>query len=136
MGFGCVLRDEHGSFMAAKGIPWNGVYESSVAEAMAVREALSWVKGKGIDYVQVETDALKVVLAFQKQASYSSFDLLLNDVKELMSCFTHIEFSFAKRSANRAGHLLARESVSLSDCEEWSSSPPLCIFTVLVLDLH
>nr|GMC66454.1 protein LIKE COV 2-like [Ipomoea batatas] len=52
MGFGWVLRDEYGLFVAAGSIPGNGVFTPREVEAMAVREALSWIKDHG--YSQVE----------------------------------------------------------------------------------
>lgn len=61
MGFGFVLRDENASFIAAKEVPWEGFFSPSEAEAIAVREALKWIKVLHLDQVQVETDCLKVV---------------------------------------------------------------------------
>nr|GMC67927.1 uncharacterized protein LOC109167502 [Ipomoea batatas] len=56
---GWVLRDDKGKFIAAMSVPGNGVFTPSEAEGMAIREALSWLKEKGITKVQVETDALQ-----------------------------------------------------------------------------
>ncbi|XP_031120357.1 uncharacterized protein LOC116023495 [Ipomoea triloba] len=61
MGLGWVLRDDQGNFIAAIGIPGKGVFTPSEAEGMAVREALSWLKVKGITKVHIETDALQVI---------------------------------------------------------------------------
>jgi len=44
MGFGPVLRNDMGRFVAARGMPWRGAFTPREAEVVAVREALSWIK--------------------------------------------------------------------------------------------
>lgn len=46
MGFGWVLRDEEGVFKAAVSKVWRGAFLSREAEAVAIRETLSWIKAK------------------------------------------------------------------------------------------
>lgn len=48
MGFGSILRDDNGDFVAAKGIQWTSIFSPKEAEAVAVREALSWLKQNNI----------------------------------------------------------------------------------------
>ncbi|XP_019152214.1 PREDICTED: uncharacterized protein LOC109149045 [Ipomoea nil] len=135
MGLGWVLRDHHGSFLSAVSQPWTGTYSPREAEAVAIREALSWSKQHSIEYLHVETDSLLVVQGLSSPGSVTSFDLLLVDVKDSLSAFAHCCISFAKRSANRTAHLLARESVSLSERKEWTSVPPSFICNALSYDL-
>ncbi|XP_031127561.1 uncharacterized protein LOC116029654 [Ipomoea triloba] len=57
MGFGWVVRGGEGEVV---GVGWRlvrGVFSVREAEAVGVREVLSWVKGKGWERVIVETDA-------------------------------------------------------------------------------
>ncbi|XP_031127549.1 uncharacterized protein LOC116029641 [Ipomoea triloba] len=61
MGFGCVLRNDQGHFVAARGSQWSGAYNSREAEAVAIRESLSWVKSHDFDNIIIETDSLQVV---------------------------------------------------------------------------
>lgn len=61
MGFGCVLRNDLGQFIAAKGAYWMGSFTSREAEAVAIRETLSWLKSHNFDNIHVETDSLQVV---------------------------------------------------------------------------
>lgn len=136
MGFGWVLRDDHGTFKAAKCTPWKGVYSPKEAEAIAVREALSWLKAHNYDKVTVEIDALLVLQGLHTAGNVSYFDLLLLDVKDTLSLFSHVSISFVKRSANRIAHLLAGESVSLSDCKEWLYHPPNFICNALFSDMN
>ncbi|XP_019161452.1 PREDICTED: uncharacterized protein LOC109158087 [Ipomoea nil] len=37
MGLGCVLRNDRGQFVAARGVQWKGVYSSKEAEAVAIK---------------------------------------------------------------------------------------------------
>nr|GMD20329.1 uncharacterized protein LOC109155154 [Ipomoea batatas] len=125
IGLGFILRNDNGGFVAAKEKMWQGLYNAKEAEALAVREALSWIKELNIDHVQVETDALLVIQGLQKNSCISSFDLILEDIHKLASHFRCISFMFAKRSANSTAHLLAREAVFKVDCIVWATTPPL-----------
>ncbi|XP_019182145.1 PREDICTED: serine/threonine-protein phosphatase 7 long form homolog [Ipomoea nil] len=49
----------------------------------------------------------------------------MTDVKEIASKLHDVIFYFARRSANRAAHAIARQAVSVPDCEEWNDHPPL-----------
>ncbi|KAK9160831.1 hypothetical protein Syun_007172 [Stephania yunnanensis] len=55
--YGVVLLDDLGTSIAAMGGKVIGVVERREVEAIGVREALSWVKGRGINGVFIETDA-------------------------------------------------------------------------------
>lgn len=59
-GFGWIVRDDKGSFIAAKCLSVRGTYQPKEAEAIAVSEALSWLKTTNMDKVQLETDSLLV----------------------------------------------------------------------------
>lgn len=58
MGSGNVLCNESGNFIATRAIPWKGIYTLKEAESLAVSEALSWIKIKSFDFVQVKTDLI------------------------------------------------------------------------------
>lgn len=134
-GFGWVLRDDHGEFKNAKSGVWNGLFNPKEAEAMAIREALSWLKFHRRESVQIETDALQVVHGLDVENGSSSYDLILLDIKDMLKQLSNVSISFAKRSANRVAHMLARGSFSMSDCMEWTLVPPTFICNDLVLDL-
>nr|GMD46977.1 uncharacterized protein LOC109155085 [Ipomoea batatas]GMD46978.1 uncharacterized protein LOC109155085 [Ipomoea batatas] len=80
MGFGCVLRNNHGSFVAACGLRWRGIYNAKEAEAIAIRESLSWLKSNNFDNINVETDSLLVVQGLKSTLGDSSFHLILADM--------------------------------------------------------
>lgn len=71
--FGCVLRNDQGQFVAGYGGFWPGIVEPKVAEALAFKEALSWLKRRGISCVYIELDSLNVVQAFDSKTRDSSY---------------------------------------------------------------
>ncbi|XP_031106841.1 uncharacterized protein LOC116011420 [Ipomoea triloba] len=106
MGLGWVLRDDGGRFLAAKGLRVEGTYEVKVAEAICVREALSWLKGTGMGDVDVEMDSQLVYYALCSSSFNSAFGFIVDDVKEVASTIDGVHFYFVKRSANHAATLL------------------------------
>ncbi|XP_031130585.1 uncharacterized protein LOC116032236 [Ipomoea triloba] len=88
MGFGCVVRDDLGHFVAARGSHWRGYYSSKEVEAVAIRESLSWLKTLNIDKVIIETDSLQVTQGLNSNLGDSSFHVVLSEIKNLMSMFT------------------------------------------------
>ncbi|KAL8521752.1 hypothetical protein ACS0TY_012047 [Phlomoides rotata] len=61
MGFGMILRDEEGEFVAARTIVLVGCVTVDVGEAMGFYEALLWLKDLGIENVIVEGDVKLIV---------------------------------------------------------------------------
>lgn len=135
MGLGWVLRDADGLFVAARAVPVRGTYLLKEAEALSVREALSWLKAMEIDNVDVEMDAQQVYHAIHGDHLNSSFGSIVGDIKEAATLFGSVSFQFVNRSANRVTYAIAREAVSLSDCEDWHVNPPLIVYELLSLDL-
>lgn len=68
--------------------------------------------------IQVESDSLQIIQGIKSSQSNSSFDLIIDDIKELESNFFNICFMFVKRYANKATNLIARSVLFKSDCTE------------------
>lgn len=134
-GFGCVIRNDKGEFLAAREQKWHGCFNSKVAEAISIREALRWLKEKKIDNILVETDALLVIKGLKVLDLNSSFSLILEDIRKLANDFLCISFSYVKRSANMVAHKLAREAMFIADCREWSGVAPPLISDVILSDI-
>nr|GLL41515.1 uncharacterized protein LOC109155154 [Ipomoea trifida] len=60
-------------------------------------------------------DALLVVEGIKNSNGCSSFDLIMSDIRVLANNFRSLSFVFAKRSANKAAHLLARDALLIAD---------------------
>ncbi|XP_019181631.1 PREDICTED: uncharacterized protein LOC109176680 [Ipomoea nil] len=110
MGMGWIIRDEMGVLMAAKSSTYSGYFDVKEAETVSIREALSWVKALGYGDIDVETDSQIVFYALSSTSYNSPFSLIIDDVKEGASPIRDLVFRFARRSANRAAHALAREA--------------------------
>lgn len=88
-----------------------GSVSPAVAEAMSVKEALSWLKKKRWTAVILETDCLSVVQALRGNVHMPSyFGAVIEDCRRLMANTSNIVLRFIKRSANKAAHSLARAS--------------------------
>lgn len=137
MGFGYIIRDDAGNFVAARCSKLQGYYLPKEAEAIAVLEALSWLKSNTMDKCILESDCLQVVQALKSMASddISYFDLIISDIKDACNHFSDISIMFSRRSVNRVAHELAREALSRSDSAEWFATPPAFICNTLLLDI-
>lgn len=81
--YGCNLRDSSGSFVAGRGGQLLGALDSRVAEALAFREALSWLKNLKKQNVYVELDNLDVVEAVRSKTKDDSyFGAIITDCLE------------------------------------------------------
>lgn len=68
------------------------------AEALGIREALSWLKDVGVQGVIVEMDAKEVFDALHGVAEESYFDLI-DDIKVIAAIIHDLHFSVVKRYA-------------------------------------
>ncbi|VFQ81500.1 unnamed protein product [Cuscuta campestris] len=126
VGLGFIVRDYEGRFVAAKSIKCRGSFGPREAEAIAVKEALSWIKSKGWKQVLVETDCKEVVDSLNSTImDWSYFNSIIEDCKRLqMLCAGDLNFCFTPRSGNEAAHLLARSSCNDDVVGEWFDTPP------------
>ncbi|XP_075521064.1 uncharacterized protein LOC142554262 [Primulina tabacum] len=78
-GMGMVLRDSMGSFISARTNAIPGLVEIKEAEAMAFKEALSWVDDMGIQEVTFGSDSKVVIDAFNsRREDDSEFGILIS----------------------------------------------------------
>ncbi|XP_030478363.2 uncharacterized protein LOC115695438 [Cannabis sativa] len=104
-GLGMVTCDASGLLIQGRTKLLSGMVELIVAEAIGVREVLSWIKDSGWSNVHVETDCLSVVQAIQGSLSMISlFGLVIQDCKNLLASLYNVYISFVKRSANVVVH--------------------------------
>lgn len=145
-GIGCVLRNHLGEFIAAGQNVFLGLEDPSLAEAMAVREALSWVKNLSLCNVLFESDALLVVKALNESSKDISYFgqviddcrsanqvVMLSSILQEGQCFS---ICHVRRSANQVAHSLAKAAGSLSDLRVWADVVPHFISDVLLSDMQ
>ncbi|KAH9686510.1 putative reverse transcriptase/RNA-dependent DNA polymerase [Citrus sinensis] len=123
--FGGVIRDSGGCFVAAKCQSFSGLFRPPEAEALAVREALSWIKNLQLPKVIIEIDCLSVYSALvSHDYSPNGFGLIIADCQALAQLVGEVRFSFVRRSANVTAHNVARVGGSISGLGDWRDVPP------------
>ncbi|KAH9726542.1 reverse transcriptase domain-containing protein [Citrus sinensis] len=130
--YGGVIRNSDGIFVTACCTCVLGSYGARDAEALGVREILSWIKQRQLSCVVVEMDCFQVFKALTENYSCpNGYGLILDDCRALVKSIRDIEFSFVRRSANTTAHVAARVGGSLSGFGEWSHVPPPWLLTSL-----
>ncbi|XP_073136782.1 uncharacterized protein [Henckelia pumila] len=98
--YGCIIRDHHGVVLAAFQGRINGNQDPTIAEVLAIREALSWLKNFHFSSIIVKFDSLVTIEAHNNAAiDRSSFGFLVEDCKLLVQGVSSCSFVFIRRSA-------------------------------------
>jgi ribonuclease HI len=135
-GSGAVIRDSCGQFIAALQQINVRVSSAREAEAMTIREALSWIKERNMSNVIIESDSQLCVTACNSSGeNLSLFGLFILDCKSLLKDIANSSVRFARRSANSVDHLLAMRASSLTGRTVWEPVPPPWILNELAHDL-
>ena len=116
--FSILARDHEGNMVEDKACCKQGSIAPELAEAIGVREALSWIKSKNWPHVIIETDCLVVVQAIRSSyVSLSYFGIVIDECKQHLSDLRgrRVILNFVKRSVNAVAHFLARSTSSLAD---------------------
>lgn len=119
VGVGCVIRDDQGQFLRARSSIVRRRGHAREADAISLREALSWVKDWRTTKCIFDSDVKLLVDALHGQRGKSIFDTIVEDCQELVKHFQEVLFVFVNRSANMVAHLLAQEAYSSSGPQEW-----------------
>lgn len=135
VGWGAVIRDHNGAFLATICKKVEGAWRPREAEAMAIKEALSWIIKLQYQKCIVETDARTLVQACKRDPEESFFGTIVGDCTRLLKHINEVLIQFAFRSANSVAHNLARAAYSMSDNGEWFVTPPEFLSHVLELDI-
>ncbi|XP_074374595.1 uncharacterized protein LOC141715006 [Apium graveolens] len=115
-GFGLVARDHLGGLIKAKSVLRKWVSSPETAEAMAVKEALSWIKQEGWSQVELESDSLVTVQAIRSSmVMRSAFGRIAEECRHSLRQLIKVSLNFVRRSANMVAHKLARASYLYSD---------------------
>ncbi|KAL8100316.1 hypothetical protein AgCh_032534 [Apium graveolens] len=134
IGVGCVMRDTSGQFLGARCMRIEGAWRPQEAEAIGLREALSWVKEKNITCCVFETDSKNLADACNGIPGEAYFGTIVSYCISIMKHIDQVLVSFAYRSANMVAHVLAKATYSMSDIGEWHVTPPDFIEHVLHID--
>lgn len=105
-GIGCVIRDENGVFIRARNQKIAANLQPREAEAVGLREALSWVKELGHKRCIFETDSKLLAEACKGVKGRAYFHTIVFDCVELFKHFDDVLIEFVYRSANEVAHRL------------------------------
>ncbi|KAM6555534.1 hypothetical protein CsatB_002553 [Cannabis sativa] len=132
-GIGLVARDRHSPLVEARMECFLDRVNPEVAEAIGVREALSWIKNRNWPRVVVETDCLTVVQALRSSVHMISlFGQIINECKQLMLELGHVSVFFVERPANVVAHSFARAFHFHSGCTFGLENVPTDLLPCLV----
>ncbi|XVE55332.1 hypothetical protein DITRI_Ditri03aG0150200 [Diplodiscus trichospermus] len=125
MGTGMITRNSNAQFVAARRLPrGNFIGDALMAEAISLKEVLSWIKELQLENVIVETDALAVVNLLKGEGIIRSIiGLIIDDCKFLTNEITNCKISYVRRSTNHVAHLLLRVTGSISDLKDGGNIP-------------
>ncbi|KAJ8762002.1 hypothetical protein K2173_006604 [Erythroxylum novogranatense] len=121
-GYGCIARDSSGLVLGVRIGRLEGAFRPKIAEALAIKEALSWIERFGWPWVVVESDYLVVIHALLDRhfVNATAFGDLIS-----LSCFLHsqldceVVFHHVRRSANQVAHGLTQASRTMANVGEW-----------------
>jgi ribonuclease HI len=133
MGWGAVVRDHHGTL---KFTATEGISTPEMAEALAIRGALSTVLSNGFKDIVLASDCLSMIQRIQSSLfDRSAVGALVSDIKLLAAKFNTCSFKHYGRKINQAAHILAH-SCENSVCNISFDVIPECIREVLYNDLY
>lgn len=116
--FAIVVRGSTGELIQAMSSCREGNVTPDVAEGIAIREALSWVKTQSRSGYEIETDWLLLVQAIRSDSIFLTYlGRIIEECKALLTDLKDrdVILRFVKRSANNVSHYLARYSSLLAD---------------------
>jgi ribonuclease HI len=90
-----VARDHHGTFVEAAGNSFQQVVSPDLAEAIAIRFALSWAREEGMKNLAVASDCLSVVQRFKAaEKDRSACGVVIQDIRALVASFNNCSISY------------------------------------------
>ncbi|XP_031120872.1 uncharacterized protein LOC116024110 [Ipomoea triloba] len=123
---GAILLAHDGGFLAA----FNGIlpacFSPLMAESLACKEALSWLKDRGLTSAHIYTDCsmLKDLLTTPQPTLLSYVSFSIDASRAIMSVFNTCSVNLVPRAANRAAHALVALAFSQENSLFWDSIPP------------
>ncbi|XP_074347114.1 uncharacterized protein LOC141685938 [Apium graveolens] len=136
--YSMIARDGAGELVAATTKCRSGTIVSEMAEAIGIKEALSWIKNEVTQPAIVESDCLSVIQAIRcSTVNLSYLGRIIDECKALLSDLKnrHVVLNFVKRSANNVTHFLARHNSSIADRQWYGGNVFPELYQVICNDL-
>lgn len=103
-----------------------------VAEAVALRWALSKAVEVELDRVIIESDSEIVIRAMKSNLCPPQIEMLIQDCKQLALNFSFICFEHTRRELNSVAHLLASKASEFPSNMWWEAAPSWIAHALLV----
>ncbi|XP_019176333.1 PREDICTED: uncharacterized protein LOC109171732 [Ipomoea nil] len=128
-----VLQHAGGEFVAAKNGPLPPCLGPFMAESYACKEALSWLRERGVMEVVLRTDCLNLCHALSSSAAeFRSYDgVVVSACRDLMSLLHSCSIVYISRSSNVLAHSLAQAALSQANSMAWEDVPPAFILALV-----
>lgn len=134
MGIGFLIRDHDGRCLLALNERVQNVTQPELAEAVAIRRALSLAKEEGYQKVIISSDCLSAIQRIiSPLLDRSRIGCLISDIKRIGAEFSECTFMHVNRLCNLAAHTLARLSEPAGS-NVYRSVTPDCIRELLCND--
>lgn len=117
-----MIRDHRGLLVEAKARCKVGRSAPEVAEILGNKESLSWIKGRALRDMEVQSDCLLAIQAIKSNTShFFYFGRVVEDCRNLLSELKHCNVSLRliKRSVNSVAHFLVN-AISFIVNRSWS----------------
>ncbi|GJN20386.1 hypothetical protein PR202_gb07757 [Eleusine coracana subsp. coracana] len=138
-GWGCIIRNHHGDFLAASAGGMEHTLNALHAEATACLEGLELAAKLGMHRVVVESDAVNLVKVITGSATdQSELAVLFSDIREkILYEFNCCTMSNCSRSCNLAADCLAACGLNsgVVDPSEWLGQAPEFVIPFVSGDL-
>ncbi|XP_019189270.1 PREDICTED: uncharacterized protein LOC109183669 [Ipomoea nil] len=123
---GAVLFDVDGGYISAFNAPLPTCFSPLMAEALACKEVLSWLKDRGEQNIELYTDCLTLqhylttpTAAFRSYVGYA-----IDGCRQIATLFQYCSFNFIPRSDNYLAHALATTAYQQLAAMYWDTHPP------------
>lgn len=114
-----------GDFVFAKNGYLRCPQDPTLAEALACREVLFWIKVNNHHDIVLETDFQVLHLAILNPSpDMSNFGSIVRDCILYVKIMQNVTLQFSRRSANHTTHLLAKAVGFQTGPREWVHVPP------------
>jgi ribonuclease HI len=135
MGFGIILRDHEGNFLAAKSATQMGLWDLEAVEALAAYLGVILGQEMGVQQLILEGDAKQIIDAIQaKDRNDSMIGHLIDDVRQCLRCITRWQVNHVFREANRVVYELAKMALKQANDVDWLEECPSCIRDILLTE--
>lgn len=102
-----------------------------IAEALAVREAISFATNLNINWILIESDNMELISACRQEKEIGEIMAIIRDVGIMKEKIHKCGFTWIGRDGNSLAHTLAQMTQRNSLPNNWCWNPPHCIKVIV-----